>query len=84
MPRKVDYELADILKDLLNFAARYLKVGGRLVYWLPVYRPEYAFFFYISRILVILLPLLSILEIVIDNIIQLNCFAHLDVYTYNA
>lgn len=27
--------------DLLNFAAETLILGGRLVYWLPVYTPEY-------------------------------------------
>ncbi|AWO96954.1 putative tRNA (guanine(10)-N2)-methyltransferase -like isoform 2 [Scophthalmus maximus] len=27
--------------DLLNFSAHHLVMGGRLVYWLPVYSPEY-------------------------------------------
>ncbi|XP_061479761.1 tRNA (guanine(10)-N2)-methyltransferase homolog isoform X1 [Rhineura floridana] len=36
-----NYHLSDILFDLLKFAAEYLVVGGRLVYWLPVYKPEY-------------------------------------------
>ncbi|XP_053141266.1 tRNA (guanine(10)-N2)-methyltransferase homolog isoform X2 [Hemicordylus capensis] len=36
-----NYHLSDILFDLLTFAAEYLVVGGRLVYWLPVYKPEY-------------------------------------------
>nr|XP_056712318.1 tRNA (guanine(10)-N2)-methyltransferase homolog isoform X2 [Euleptes europaea] len=36
-----NYHLSDILFDLLNFAAEYLVIGGRLVYWLPVYKPEY-------------------------------------------
>ncbi|KAJ7341910.1 hypothetical protein JRQ81_007725 [Phrynocephalus forsythii] len=35
------YHLSDILLDLLKFAAEYLVTGGRLVYWLPVYKPEY-------------------------------------------
>uniref|UniRef100_A0A6J0TH37 tRNA (guanine(10)-N(2))-methyltransferase TRMT11 n=1 Tax=Pogona vitticeps TaxID=103695 RepID=A0A6J0TH37_9SAUR len=35
------YRLCDILFDLLKFAAEYLVTGGRLVYWLPVYKPEY-------------------------------------------
>ncbi|XP_028579175.2 tRNA (guanine(10)-N(2))-methyltransferase TRMT11 isoform X1 [Podarcis muralis] len=36
-----NYHLSDILFDLLKFAAEYLVLGGRLVYWLPVYKPEY-------------------------------------------
>ncbi|XP_067402816.1 tRNA (guanine(10)-N2)-methyltransferase homolog isoform X2 [Emydura macquarii macquarii] len=36
-----NYHLSDIFFDLLNFAAEYLLMGGRLVYWLPVYKPEY-------------------------------------------
>ncbi|XP_054835806.1 tRNA (guanine(10)-N2)-methyltransferase homolog [Eublepharis macularius] len=36
-----NYHLSDILFDLLKFAAEYLVIGGRLVYWLPVYKPEY-------------------------------------------
>ncbi|XP_013380652.1 tRNA (guanine(10)-N2)-methyltransferase homolog [Lingula anatina] len=39
--QKSDYQLQDIVKDLLNFAAKFLKLGGHLVYWLPVYRPDY-------------------------------------------
>ncbi|XP_022609203.1 tRNA (guanine(10)-N2)-methyltransferase homolog isoform X3 [Seriola dumerili] len=35
------YHLSDIFTDLLNFSAHHLVLGGRLVYWLPVYRPEY-------------------------------------------
>lgn len=34
------YHLSDIFTDLLNFSAHHLVLGGRLVYWLPVYRPE--------------------------------------------
>lgn len=41
IPEKIEYEMSDIMKDLLNFSAKYLKIGGRLVYWLPVVRPEY-------------------------------------------
>uniref|UniRef100_A0A3Q3GZU3 tRNA (guanine(10)-N(2))-methyltransferase TRMT11 n=1 Tax=Kryptolebias marmoratus TaxID=37003 RepID=A0A3Q3GZU3_KRYMA len=36
------YHLSDIFSDLLNFSAHHLLMGGRLVYWLPVYRPEYS------------------------------------------
>lgn len=38
-----NYHLSDILFDLLKFAAEYLVLGGRLVYWLPVYKPEYVY-----------------------------------------
>ena len=38
-----NYHLSDIFFDLLKFAAEYLVMGGRLVYWLPIYRPEYVF-----------------------------------------
>jgi tRNA G10 N-methylase Trm11 len=34
------YELRRMLGDLLVFAARHLVIGGRLVFWLPAYRPE--------------------------------------------
>ncbi|RUS86807.1 hypothetical protein EGW08_005403 [Elysia chlorotica] len=40
-PQKAQYQLGDIFKDLLNFAAKYLNKGGRLVYWLPIYKPDY-------------------------------------------
>ncbi|CAD5114660.1 DgyrCDS3710 [Dimorphilus gyrociliatus] len=38
---KMVYVMTDILSDLLLFAAKYLHIGGRLVFWLPVYREEY-------------------------------------------
>uniref|UniRef100_A0A8C5MH21 tRNA (guanine(10)-N(2))-methyltransferase TRMT11 n=1 Tax=Leptobrachium leishanense TaxID=445787 RepID=A0A8C5MH21_9ANUR len=41
IPVQLNYHLSDIFSDLLNFAAEFLNTGGRLVYWLPVYRPEY-------------------------------------------
>ncbi|XP_061115117.1 tRNA (guanine(10)-N2)-methyltransferase homolog isoform X1 [Conger conger] len=40
VPVSMEYHLSDIFRDLLNFASRYLVMGGRLVYWLPIYRPE--------------------------------------------
>ena len=40
-PEKVAYSLHQLLTDLLNFSARHLQVGGRLVYWLPVIRQNY-------------------------------------------
>ncbi|XP_068616195.1 tRNA (guanine(10)-N2)-methyltransferase homolog [Brachionichthys hirsutus] len=36
------YYLSDIFTDLLNFSAHHLVMRGRLVYWLPIYRPEYS------------------------------------------
>ncbi|XP_014348366.1 tRNA (guanine(10)-N2)-methyltransferase homolog isoform X2 [Latimeria chalumnae] len=41
VPASLAYHLSDIFIDLLNLAAKCLLMGGRLVYWLPVYRPEY-------------------------------------------
>ncbi|XP_054477877.1 tRNA (guanine(10)-N2)-methyltransferase homolog [Anoplopoma fimbria] len=41
VPVSQAYHLSDIFTDLLNFSAHHLVWGGRLVYWLPVYRPEY-------------------------------------------
>jgi tRNA (guanine10-N2)-methyltransferase len=41
IPSKTDYTMTDILADLLRFAANFLTVNGRLVYWLPVFRDEY-------------------------------------------
>ncbi|KAI9144597.1 S-adenosyl-L-methionine-dependent methyltransferase [Paraphysoderma sedebokerense] len=40
-PQTVPYELDQIMVDLVEFSARYLKVGGRLVYWLPTVTDEY-------------------------------------------
>ncbi|XP_027704411.1 tRNA (guanine(10)-N2)-methyltransferase homolog isoform X2 [Vombatus ursinus] len=41
IPVSFNYHLSDMFIDLLNFAAETLVLGGRLVYWLPVYIPEY-------------------------------------------
>uniref|UniRef100_A0A7N6A6Z0 tRNA (guanine(10)-N(2))-methyltransferase TRMT11 n=1 Tax=Anabas testudineus TaxID=64144 RepID=A0A7N6A6Z0_ANATE len=38
VPVSQAYHLSDIFTDLLNFSAHHLVMGGRLVYWLPVYR----------------------------------------------
>eukprot|EP00795_Rhopilema_esculentum_P008623 gene8623-14635_t len=35
------HQLSDIILDLIHFAAIYLRAGGRLVYWLPVFAPSY-------------------------------------------
>nr|XP_054750929.1 tRNA (guanine(10)-N2)-methyltransferase homolog [Lytechinus pictus] len=42
VPATQSYFLSDIFTDLLNFSAHYLRLHGRLVYWLPIYRPEYS------------------------------------------
>lgn len=42
VPVSQAYHLSDIFTDLLNLSANHLVIGGRLVYWLPVYRPEYS------------------------------------------
>merc|ERR1712013_296312 len=41
IPAKKLHTLSNVIIDLLNFAFKYLVFGGRLVYWLPVYRPVY-------------------------------------------
>uniref|UniRef100_A0ABK0LK83 tRNA (guanine(10)-N(2))-methyltransferase n=1 Tax=Rattus norvegicus TaxID=10116 RepID=A0ABK0LK83_RAT len=41
VPVSLTYHLSDMFLDLINFAAETLVLGGRLVYWLPVYTPEY-------------------------------------------
>ncbi|CAG8530924.1 1121_t:CDS:10 [Ambispora gerdemannii] len=40
-PPTKPYEMSEVLVDLLEFAARFLVVGGRLVYWLPTVVEEY-------------------------------------------
>jgi len=40
-PQKEAYDIGEIFTDLLNFAVKFLEVGGHLVYWLPIYRPDY-------------------------------------------
>ncbi|XP_037087247.1 tRNA (guanine(10)-N2)-methyltransferase homolog [Pollicipes pollicipes] len=41
-PAKVDYCAGQLFGDLLQLAVQRLPVGGRLVFWLPVTRAEYA------------------------------------------
>ncbi|KAK9710397.1 hypothetical protein K7432_008433 [Basidiobolus ranarum] len=41
-PPTVPYEMSEVLQDLLEFAARFLNPGGRLVYWLPTVAEEYS------------------------------------------
>ena len=40
LPAVRSCSLSEIVTSLLDFAARYLVLHGRLVYWLPVYRPR--------------------------------------------
>lgn len=40
IPSKVEYGLQQIYQDLFQFAAQHLKMGGRLVCWIPVVRWE--------------------------------------------
>jgi len=40
-PAKTAYRLCDVFRDLLQMAAHHLRVGGRLVYWMPVNRAQY-------------------------------------------
>ncbi|ORZ02391.1 S-adenosyl-L-methionine-dependent methyltransferase [Syncephalastrum racemosum] len=41
-PPTKPYEMSEVLDDLLEFSSRQLRVGGRLVYWLPTVVDEYA------------------------------------------
>ena len=36
IPATCSYKLSEIFTDLVNFAVKYLVVGGRLVYWVPI------------------------------------------------
>jgi len=40
-PLTVPYEMEQVLIDLIEFASKYLVIGGRLVYWLPTNSEEY-------------------------------------------
>ena len=41
VPVSLSYHLCDMFFDLLKFSAETLVLGGRLIYWLPVYTQEY-------------------------------------------
>jgi len=41
-PPTKPYEMSEVLMDLLEFSAYHLKLGGRLVYWLPTIVDEYS------------------------------------------
>lgn len=38
IPSKIGYDLPQMYKDLLTFAAKHLKLNGRLVCWFPLFR----------------------------------------------
>lgn len=40
-PSKIEYELNEIIKDLMKFSSKQLKLLGRLLFWIPVFREEY-------------------------------------------
>ncbi|XP_076275564.1 tRNA (guanine(10)-N(2))-methyltransferase TRMT11 [Rhynchophorus ferrugineus] len=42
VPAKIEYGIPSIYADLLNFSAKHLKIGGRLVCWFPVFREDYS------------------------------------------
>lgn len=39
-PKMLNYSMVEVIDDLVMFAARELKVGGRLVFWLPTVTEE--------------------------------------------
>ncbi|ORZ15647.1 hypothetical protein BCR42DRAFT_437915 [Absidia repens] len=41
-PPTKPYEMSEVLSDLLEFSAKHLRIGGRLVYWLPTVVDEYS------------------------------------------
>ncbi len=42
IPQKVEYSMGDIYVDLMAFASKYLPLGGRLVFFIPVNREHYS------------------------------------------
>ncbi|XP_013192898.1 tRNA (guanine(10)-N2)-methyltransferase homolog [Amyelois transitella] len=42
IPSKVEYGIPEMYGDLLNFAAKHLRLGGRMVCWYPMVRDEYS------------------------------------------
>lgn len=59
VPVSKAYHLSDIFADLLNFSAHHLVMGGRLVYWLPIYRSEWVHWFVLWQYMVIVWRLSS-------------------------
>lgn len=40
-PSKVEYGVNEIIKDLMWFSSKHLKLKGRLLFWIPVFRQDY-------------------------------------------
>ncbi|CAH1716095.1 tRNA (guanine(10)-N2)-methyltransferase homolog [Aphis gossypii] len=40
-PSKVEYGLNEIIKDLMWFSSKHLKLHGRLLFWVPIFRQDY-------------------------------------------
>lgn len=72
-PSTSNYSLKRMYDDLLNFSAKHLKMGGRLVVWFPVAREDYT-----EK----LLPQHSALEIVANSEQKLNGEATRRLLTY--
>lgn len=41
VPSKTSYNMEQLMTDLLCMAANHLRLGGRLVTWIPVFRSDY-------------------------------------------
>ncbi|GIY41560.1 hypothetical protein CDAR_172771 [Caerostris darwini] len=41
IPSKVTYSLQEIIEDLLDFSSRFLKLNGRLVFWMPSFNAHF-------------------------------------------
>lgn len=72
-PSTSNYSLKRMYDDLLNFSAKHLKMGGRLVVWFPVAREDYS-----EK----LLPQHSALELVANAEQKLNGEASRRLLTY--
>ncbi|CAL1279323.1 unnamed protein product [Larinioides sclopetarius] len=41
IPSKITYSLQEIIEDLLDFSSIYLRLNGRLVYWMPAFNADF-------------------------------------------
>lgn len=63
------YSLSDLYGDLLEFAANHLRIGGRLVFWLPVYKlvlPQLRALQSFELLLICFVPFVHIVEVSIQ------------------